>query len=1203
MKLHLPKLLLTAVLAACVAAPSASAASSWGSYNGKNCYYLDGDEGDVTKQTAWTDFGIAPEHVNQVSTIKSFTISNGDILSVFHNPWGTGTGASERDFKLLTIENLIVENGGNATFKTDATNTATINTITGAVAVENKGTLTIGTTDGTTTFSGTITNTGTMSVHGAVAVTNLSAFTVQTAGTVSWSDSTNSQGFQISEGSTYILSSGGVTYDSPDGLQVNDNGIMRDVTITDGTATFRSGSVTGTTYYVTNADVTAGAAGTEGATAYDVASGRTLTINSSAADGVALNLQSGSTVSISNASREFTSSSLAYNVEIGDGGVVTVSGCNDWGDAWIQGTVDVNAGGTLKLNASDSAGWSGGKYISAINMVGTADKLATVELKGKQTLTTAINMKGNALMSNIGDGALEFFGGKITAEGTNNVIAGNLMARGANSNTNNDGDSYIEVKANGELKITGDLTCNTGQYGTPGSIYKQGEGKLILAGNNTVYNGFNVNAGTVELVKGMTLGTATSTGSLTVDAGAALDIGDTIYSKTGAVTINGALNIANNNNYKLYEAATEVSYSHGANGYYTSSGSKFYAIQGTGTIDIANATITYNGNSTTLTEVDDGYVFTAGEFTDKSTFYVNEGKVTANTGVYTDIYEADTYRIAAGTELDVNGQYFAGASFILAEGAKLSNTGNGLNGNYKMFQSIELSGDATVHAHSNMGLLAFNSSDAAAATSTLKLNGHTLTKTGGAAFFLTGTTVEGNGTIKIKEGTLQVGIEVTLANTADTNATGVDFVLDGGTLSVLESGNKLTAKSLSGTGAVTGNGVVELNNTGTAQDHTITGNVKVGALYLLGNDNYTINGNLTVSGAENGYAKIKAKGLTLGEGTHSIGRLDLSDNNTSTATLTLNSGANLTVSGTMWLGLEEKTPGIKLGKGASLTRGEVKFIGSTDSESSISRVTDGNHADEYGIGNASYVVKNAAVEVTSAENKTMYNRLQGVALSNIGTGKLTVGNSHNNLTELKALTGDIDLAWYNGQGNQGTISNLNIAAERTVGAYVRDVGSGKATVTVSGLTAGAGATLNANLILTDGASLAFDGALALGNSTLTLGSGLTLNADTLAAIKNLSGDDTVALFTGVGTLTLGDDDIFTRGTDVLDATSGIDLSKYFSLADAQTPAVLSDEQLSSGYYLGFDANGTLYAGVIPEPTTATLSLLALAALAARRRRK
>lgn len=408
-------------------------------------------------------------------------------------------------------------------------------------------------------------------------------------------------------------------------------------------------------------------------------------------------------------------------------------------------------------------------------------------------------------------------------------------------------------------------------------------------------------------------------------------------------------------------------------------------------------------------------------------------------------------------------------------------------------------------------------------------------------------------------------------------------------------------------------GIVTINNMNVTKDLTIEGQYESSMTIkdLTLNGTMLLNANSDKAGAKSNVTieKLSGTGMlqlqmghyTIGAGTHTIDRIDASKGGNNTGTLTLAADANLTVN-RMWVGLQAKTKGIKLGKGASLTHGDVKFTGTTESDSSISRVTDGNHGDEYGIGNASYVISNAAVEVTSAENKTMYNRLMGVALTNSGTGKLTAGNGYNNLTELKALTGDIDLTWYNGQGNQGTISNLHIAAGRTVGAYTKDAGSTKATITAGGLTIGNAATLNANLVLNNGAALTFDGALAMGGSTLTLGTGLTLNQETLDAIKSLTGDERFELFTGVGALTLGDE-TFKMGENVLDATNAIDLSKYFALVSSQTPAFLSDEQLNSGYYLGFDANGTVYAGLVPEPTTATLSLLALAALAARRRRK
>ena len=213
-----------------------------------------------------------------------------------------------------------------------------------------------------------------------------------------------------------------------------------------------------------------------------------------------------------------------------------------------------------------------------------------------------------------------------------------------------------------------------------------------------------------------------------------------------------------------------------------------------------------------------------------------------------------------------------------------------------------------------------------------------------------------------------------------------------------------------------------------------------------------------------------------------------------------------------------------------------------------------------------------------------------ISLKKTGTGKQSFGGDVSN------FKGSITVA-------DGTLEFLKEATALNVTQL--SISGGNLSVNGSIKTSEAftykGGSIQADLNLQTGTVLTLNGAAELDNNKLTLGVGLTLKGDLLGSLKGITGDRTVALFTGVSALTLGEN-TYEMG-DVLDATSGIDLSKYFTLADAQTPAVLSDEQLSSGYYLGFDANGTLYAGLIPEPTTATLSLLALAGLAARRRRK
>lgn len=144
-----------------------------------------------------------------------------------------------------------------------------------------------------------------------------------------------------------------------------------------------------------------------------------------------------------------------------------------------------------------------------------------------------------------------------------------------------------------------------------------------------------------------------------------------------------------------------------------------------------------------------------------------------------------------------------------------------------------------------------------------------------------------------------------------------------------------------------------------------------------------------------------------------------------------------------------------------------------------------------------------------------------------------------------------------------------------------------ATLTITDLTVGTGVTLNSNLILSDGATAAMSDVLTLGSNALTLDS-LTLSGTLMEALSGLTEGGKVNLFAGVSSLTLS-------GTSYNSLTSddGMDLSLYLTGVDAEK------------YYLGYE-NNTVYAGLIPaipEPTTATLSLLALAGLAARRRRK
>lgn len=231
----------------------------------------------------------------------------------------------------------------------------------------------------------------------------------------------------------------------------------------------------------------------------------------------------------------------------------------------------------------------------------------------------------------------------------------------------------------------------------------------------------------------------------------------------------------------------------------------------------------------------------------------------------------------------------------------------------------------------------------------------------------------------------------------------------------------------------------------------------------------------------------------------------------------------------------------------------------------------------------------------------------------VSLGSHTEGETttHGNLTvEGSAAIGSAEL----GSGTALTLLNqnadvalvnLSIGDSATASAYkgalpsaaelqqAADGGSSlEATVQVSGkLSAGQDATLNANLVLADGATL------SLKAGGLTMGSSVTLGS----VFLELEGAEVVdgavqnyVLFTGVDALALGGEAITESGW--YDADELIE-----ALVADGTTLSLADHSYLIGY-----KDGTVSltaANATPEPATGTLGLLALAALCARRRRR
>ena len=325
-----------------------------------------------------------------------------------------------------------------------------------------------------------------------------------------------------------------------------------------------------------------------------------------------------------------------------------------------------------------------------------------------------------------------------------------------------------------------------------------------------------------------------------------------------------------------------------------------------------------------------------------------------------------------------------------------------------------------------------------------------------------------------------------------------------------------------------------------------------------------------VGGAVNGSGSIGTVQLVVNSGTVGGSLLGGSKTNgtVNAATITINGG---TV------------------KGSIIAGGEIGTVGNTDvfiNGGSIARdITRGDATRSEGAratvtveGNKAYIGGNiTADEVTLRDVSASgfsdgFDRYAGT----ITAEKLTLDNVQ---VDLKATLSVSSIELISSSTSAELDENcrldtLSLGSGSTFSAH-------ESTLTLTTLKAGTGAALNASIAFTAGASLILDGALTMGSDVaLVSGMSLTLSESMLA---DLYGHKAVTLFTGVDKLTLDN-------ADLADGTT-LSINGVFSNLDSGADYTLT--------YI----DGMVRLAVIPEPATATLNLLALAALATRRRRK
>ncbi len=600
-------------------------------------------------------------------------------------------------------------------------------------------------------------------------------------------------------------------------------------------------------------------------------------------------------------------------------------------------------------------------------------------------------------------------------------------------------------------------------------------------------------------------------------------------------------------------------------------------------------------------------------------FILGEATINIGSSGITGIESNDTVQLGNGTiaataNFSINGDKAIdmvgttnGTTFNTAAHTITVNTALTGNGNMNKI------GDGTLNLNA----------DTAQYTGDVNINGGTLVLGSNALGILTSGSelvVNQGGTLDLSAATISENLfnpisgtgTVILTYAMNNNGTGFDFSNFSGNVK-LDKGRVLLSSSTFGDKApdfiltsgssqlvFNGNGTVVNSNVYLHAGTTIHANSgKDGEITGEFSGNYALTkqgaGKLTLSGKVDISTLNTSSGEIIlahtGEAGNTIGMLDASIGSSASGTLRLAQNSHTTVTGTIWARANKTS--ILLEEGASLTNTQdsVIFTNRGAANKATLRFIGTSNDDEYSIAGA-WELTGGHLTYTADADGTLANKLTNSSVENAGSGLLIINNQYNTITELHATGGRIEIM----NLESLELKTLEIANSLSVGAYTDNIAdaASEAQVTITGTaTFGVAATLNADLVMKSGATLNAADTVKMG-SDIRLETGLTLEGQQLEAVKVMKEGERVTLFTGIDSLYLG----MNEGPSIAFTLNDSVLAKdYFS-------------NLADNYYLVYDTTagvgeGTLSIEVapVPEPTTATLSLLALAGLAARRRRK
>ncbi|MCQ2371984.1 MAG: autotransporter-associated beta strand repeat-containing protein [Akkermansia sp.] len=784
-----------------------------------------------------------------------------------------------------------------------------------------------------------------------------------------------------------------------------------------------------------------------------------------------------------------------------------------------------------------------------------ADTLGTLHVAATTTAGDAATLTGTGT----------FAVDTVTGGGTLSLQGGSLVIGTAGS-----GNAGLTGESDFAFDGTGTITVNGRNEAFTGDIELKG-GTLKLGSSND-YSRFVLGA--------LNIDGQYPDRTITIDAGATLDINDKadanyIYTLNGGRLTNSGAGLANGSSQTMGLIVEAESYvgKEGQNGEFWLRQSNKYTAKPILTL---NADLVKQGGS--------------------------------DFGLYDTVVTGDGYLVVQGGALkfnDSNSSSF-GANFRLAGG----NVSDG---------KVNLTANTTIDASMNGSF------------SSVITGAHSVTKTGNGTLTLSGANTYSGGT-NITSGTV-------VANNATALGTGLISVTNGGTLEV---GANVTL-TLASNQLVSNNGGTIVLNDGSGIKFYVNGQ-NDDRTYELGN--VTVNGTATLNSTSSHWNAIGNIGNLSGaagtllnlcanasvdhvsiynlNGTGDFkGNVEITQQSAGIRYLALNinDGAATQLQYSVVTldsnGDANTHTGIGLGTNATV-RGIVsndEHVTSPNDEHVIFSGAAQYNGTKRVFGNDSSTVRTLTIATQEGDNFSTRAKVQkNVNLVKKGEG--TQALSADTTTENQQFNGSIDV-------QAGTLNIMSIAAEASLGVTDVTIGAGATlgvyTGTTTGesnvgsisieqdkvLTVGDAAQLNANLTMKEGSVMDVSAAqtnhgLNLGCS-LTIEPGATLSEADMTAISGLSMENRwYYISTSVEQLHI-------TGIGDWDATQGQQLTcedyRHVDLDASEVYKNLAPQTYALVYNWGGENVGTVAIYYVPEPTTGTLSLLALCALAARRRRK